>query len=85
MAKITNKDNICRLNSVAELEIISLLTNSNCMKKPVQYWEKHIHTSPLLYIYIDVEIGVLLEENHTYYPTVGKSTPTTQIYVVEDH
>ena len=51
MAKITNRNNICRLNSGAELEIISLSTNSNCMKNQCGTGE-NIHISPLLYIYI---------------------------------
>ena len=52
------------------------------MEKPVQYWEKHIHTSLLIYTYIDVETGALPEENHTCYSTVGKNTPTVLIYVI---
>ena len=43
MAKITNRDNICRLNSVAELEIISLLTNSNCMENQCSTGENHAY------------------------------------------
>ena len=33
---------------------------------------KTIHTFSLSSICVDVESGVLPEENHTYYPTIGK-------------
>ena len=45
MAKITNKDNICSLNSVAKLEIISLKTNPNCMENQSNTGEKP-YTTP---------------------------------------
>ena len=61
MAKITNRDNICRLNSVAELEIISLLTNSNCMENQCSTGENHTYLSTTLYIH---RCGNQ-EENHT--------------------
>ena len=41
MAKIMNKDIICRLNSVAELEIISFETNPNCMENQSSTGKKH--------------------------------------------
>ena len=53
MVKITNTNNICRLNSVAELEIISLLTNSNCMENQCSTGKNHTYFSTTLYTYIE--------------------------------
>ena len=52
MAKIANRNNICRLNSVAELEIISLLTNSNCMENQCSTGKNHTYFFTALYIHM---------------------------------
>ena len=51
MAKIANRNNICRLNSVAELEIISLSTNSNCIENQCSTGKNHTYFSTTLHIH----------------------------------